>query len=69
MEDRKEEYNKVPVYYCKHCLSLKILSVPYMGDLDYCDECGATDIGKASIEEWQKLYKERYGVDYLNNKL
>lgn len=69
MEDKREEYNKEPVFYCKHCLSLKVLSVYNMEDLDYCDECGATDIGKTTIEEWQKLYKNKYGVDYLTNKL
>lgn len=61
----EETYNDEPVFYCKTCLSLKIKTV--VSDLDYCDDCGATDIGQAHIEEWKRLYKERYGFDYLTN--
>lgn len=65
----KEQYNNEPVHYCKSCLSLKVKTVMVDLDLDYCDECGSTDIGTAHIEEWKKLYKERYGFDYLNNSI
>ena len=34
-------------------------------DSDYCDECGSTDIGQCSIEEWEKKYIEMYGHPYL----
>lgn len=64
---KKEEYNSEPVYYCKHCLSLKVMGVAGIDDAEYCDECGSTNIGKASIEEWEKLYEERYGIKYLDN--
>lgn len=64
--DIKKEYNDEPVYYCKDCLSIKIKSVIVGSDLDFCDECGSTNIGIAHIEEWQKLYRERYGFDYIN---
>lgn len=37
-------------------------------NLDYCDECGSTDIGQLHIEEWRNLYRDRYGFDYLTNK-
>lgn len=66
--DKLEEYNDIPVHYCKGCLSLKIKTVTENPDLDYCDECGCTDTGQTNIEEWKKLYKERYGFDYLTNK-
>lgn len=62
----KSEYNNEPVYYCKHCLSLKIRNVPMIEDSDYCDECGSTNIGQCSIEEWEKMYKERYGFKFLD---
>lgn len=62
----KEQYNNEPVFYCKSCLSLKVKTVVVDSDLDYCDECGSTDIGQTSIEEWRRLYKERYGFDYLD---
>lgn len=65
----KEEYNKEPVYYCKDCLSLRIKTVPLVSGLDYCDSCSSTQIEQTTIEEWQRLYKERYGIDYLNNTI
>lgn len=65
----KEQYNDIPVHYCKSCLSLKIKTVVVGSDLDFCDECGSTDIEQAHIDEWRKLYKDRYGFDYLNKRL
>lgn len=65
----KEDYNNIPVYYCKSCLSLAVKTVLVDSNLDFCDNCGSTDIGVTTIDEWKKLYKERYGFDYLNNKL
>jgi len=53
-----EEYNAEPVYYCPHCLSLKIM--PLDGVIDYCDECGYTEIETCQIEEWQEMYKNRF---------
>ena len=37
-----------------------------MIELDYCDDCGATDISKTDIETWRQLYKDRFGFDYLD---
>jgi hypothetical protein len=58
------EYNKEPVFYCKHCLSLKIRSVSGM---DYCDSCSATDIEQCNIEDWENMYKHKYGHKFLDN--
>lgn len=66
--DKIDDYNNIPVHYCQNCLSLKIKTVTDCLNLDYCDECGGTDIEQAHIEEWKKLHKERYGFDYLTNK-
>ena len=64
-----KDFNDEPVFYCKGCLSLRIKSVaPGLG-LDYCDECGCTDIEQVHIEEWRTLYKARYGFDYLTKEL
>ena len=63
--EEKQNYNEEPVFYCKSCLSLKIRSVPNMEDSEFCDECSSTDIGQCSIEEWEKMYIERYGHYYL----
>lgn len=69
-----------PVYYCKRCLSLKIkyLSELAPGGADsddalynyYCDDCMAAgdNIGCCSIEEWEKMYKEKYDIKYLDNE-
>ena len=67
MEELKEnytidEYNDEPVYYCEHCLSLKIKIV---GGYDFCDDCGSTAISTAHIDVWDKQYKERYGESFL----
>lgn len=32
---------------------------------DYCDKCGSTNIEECSIEEWETLYKNKYGHSYL----
>ena len=66
MNNSKQEYNEEPVFYCKNCLSLKIKTVQVDSNLDYCDECGSTDIAQTSIEEWRDTYKNRYGTDFLN---
>lgn len=44
-------YNDENVFYCKHCLSLKIRSAE---EQDYCDDCGSTNIEETSIFEWLK---------------
>lgn len=59
------EYNDEPVLYCKHCLSLRIRDAG-LPDLLYCDECGAADILSTNIEEWENLYKGRYGFKFLD---
>ena len=61
----ENNYNDEPVFYCKSCLSLKIRSIPSMKELEYCDECSSTDIGQCSIQQWEQMYKERYGHSYL----
>ena len=55
------------VVYCPHCLSLAI-RVMYREDesLDYCDECGNTDIEKTDFSTWEKMYEDKYGQKFLN---
>lgn len=61
----KKEYNDIPVHFCKHCLSLRIMSTE---DIDYCDECGSTDITEDHISNWEGLYELRYDNNFLNPK-
>lgn len=58
----EEDYNSEPVFYCKKCLSLKIMA--FDESSDYCDACGSTDIGTAHIEEWKYMYKSKYGREF-----
>ena len=37
--------------------------------MKYCMECGTTDIGTTTIEEWTKMYKEKYGHDYVQKRV
>lgn len=59
-----DDYNDEPVHYCKQCLSLKIKIV---GGFDFCDDCGSTDITTDHIDNWDKLYQERYGETFLES--
>lgn len=62
----KEDYNSIPVLYCRRCLSLLIVADEEYGD--YCKNCGSTDIGSAQIEEWEKLYNESKETNYGKGK-
>lgn len=56
----KETYNSIPVYYCKDCGSLRIMTMGDTEDDDYCDNCGSTTIGKASIDVWIDLQETKF---------
>jgi hypothetical protein len=74
MITKQDDYNNVPVHYCKSCLSLKIKDVDIRENavavrdttVSYCGECGWTDLDSAHIEEWKVLYKEKYGKDFID---
>lgn len=57
------DYNKEPVFYCDKCLSLKIRGIE---DCNYCDDCGSTEVKQTSIEEWENLYMQKFGIKYIN---
>lgn len=63
----KEDYNNIPVHYCRECLSLKVMRVAGMDDTSYCDDCGCTDIVETDIDTWEAIYKQKHGFTYLNN--
>lgn len=56
------EYNKEPVVYCKHCLSLNIRVLE--GSSDFCDTCGSTETNSTDIFTWRELYKNRYNKEF-----
>lgn len=61
-----EEYAE-PVYYCKQCHSLAILTYPGMSDDSwdggFCSKCGSTDIGEEPIGTWLEEEKALQGKD------
>ena len=60
--ENKEDYNNIPVYYCKRCLSLRVLTLTE--SMDYCDECGCTDIATTDINTWESLYLKKYNKPF-----
>lgn len=68
MEDSsiQNDYNNEPVFYCKHCLSLKIMNESQLPDLEYCGDCGSTNIEQTDISTWEEMYKQRYGFKLLD---
>ena len=74
-EDYREEsnvdYNAIPVFYCKHCLSLNIKTVDESidtGYLDFCANCGSTEIEQTDIHTWEKMYEQKYGKNFLTGE-
>lgn len=63
--EQEKQYNDEPVFYCRRCLSLNIRQFPLNVDQGYCDDCGTVDVGSTSIEEWNKMYEEKYGHPYI----
>lgn len=63
--DYKSKYNDEPVWYCRECLSLTILTA---GGHDYCKDCGSTDITWAPLERWEWLYRNKYGHSLMSAK-
>ncbi len=72
MENKNnEELNDDQVWYCRTCLSLKVMN---LGDFEmvpcYCgvESCGSTDIGVTTFEEWDLMYQKKYKRKYINKK-
>lgn len=63
---KKEEYNAIPILFCKRCLSLAIKA--YNDTIDYCDDCGATSVMEAHVNDWNNLYIQKYGEPYLKRE-
>ena len=59
----KEDYNNEPVFFCSHCLSLKIINLNE--NISFCDECGNTEIKSTHINEWEDLYKLKYKKPFI----
>lgn len=49
----REDYDSIPVHFCKRCRSLNIITDPEVGD--YCLDCGCTETETALIEQYLKM--------------
>ena len=59
----ESKYNDIPVFYCKKCLSLKIIDSDGMC---FCDKCGSLDIDEESIFIWMKRYELKYDRKFFD---
>lgn len=62
-----KEYDSEPVRYCPRCFSLKVRYEDAIGS-DCCMDCGCSDIAETTIDEWERMYKERYGSTYVSHE-
>ena len=67
MVTKKADFNNVPVSYCKTCLSLLIKKLKNP-EVSYCITCSNSDIGEVHVHEWDRLYEERYGKNFLKGE-
>tara|TARA_R110002012_G_scaffold59232_2_gene154663 strand:- start:4327 stop:4689 length:363 start_codon:yes stop_codon:yes gene_type:complete len=72
MLTKKDNYNNVPVTYCKTCGSLHIKTVEFHPtesgeerEVSYCVPCGNTDLADVRINEWEEIYEEMHGEKFL----
>lgn len=63
--EEKINYNDEPIYYCKNCLSICIINGKFM---DYCADCGSTNISQTSMEEYDEIRYKRFGKRLFNLK-
>lgn len=82
MVTRKENYNHVPVTYCRTCLSLHIKDVTFPRSdgtepvedqkpealVGYCVPCGNTDLAEVQLSEWEEMYEEKYEEKFLKGE-
>ena len=70
MVTKKQDYNNVPVSYCKTCLSLAVVEVSLSSNEDtkvcYCNSCSNVETEEAHIDEWEEKYESRYGKKFLD---
>lgn len=62
-EEKLNDYDSEPIFYCATCLSLKITHEEAI-DSDCCGDCGGTNIVESTVEEWEKKYEKKYGHKY-----
>lgn len=59
-----KDYDAEPVKFCANCYSLKIGYEPLV-DMEYCMDCGSSELHEANIYQWENLYATKYGHKYI----
>lgn len=63
-QEKINDYDSEPIAFCANCLSLKIKHEDSI-DMDYCSDCGSSEIMEAPVEQWEVLYEKKYGKKYV----
>ena len=63
-QEKINDYDSEPIAFCANCLSLKIKHEDSI-DMDYCSDCGSSEIMEAPVEQWEILYEKKYGKKYV----
>lgn len=61
------EYDLEPIKYCTKCFSLAVKYEESI-DVEFCGDCGCTNIGETTVEEWERLYEKKYGKRYIQEE-
>lgn len=58
----KEDYNNIPVHYCKGCLFIGNTETVNVNDeeIEYCPQCGSTEFSDCHIDEWERRFEFKY---------
>lgn len=56
------EYDKISVHYCMHCLYLgnPDIKTIFNQKIECCPYCNGTDFNDISIEEWEEKFERKY---------
>lgn len=65
-QGKQRENDEEPIVYCAKCYSIKVRYEDSIG-MDCCGDCGCTDFRSSSFEEWESLFKKRYGHKYMED--
>lgn len=63
---RTQEVEEEPITYCRKCYSIKVKYEDSIG-MDCCGDCGCTDFSTTNFDEWENLYRNRYGHKYMED--
>ena len=67
-DNRKNKYDDEPIHFCTNCLSVKIKEIGDNTNFYACLDCGCTDIEEDDLDEWVRLYTEKYGKPFLDTE-